>query len=189
MLSCTFNFHELKATFPALLLDGYLAYYISQKTLDSEYRCGLLYTNILHIYYSDVILSVLLWTLRWKKTTLFELPQKLKVNQEQQNLMFMSRRVSKERSKGTGFQKSIIFRQRFLVLVDIGGYFIDQNSSGMITYISSQKTPPGKQTVRLWFALNINSNMRPPLTVIQKIKALNDKLDVCLNSFDFGLSN
>lgn len=63
--------------------------------------------------------------------------------------MFMSRRVSKERSKGTGFQKSIIFRQRFLVLVDIGGYFIGQNSSGMITYISSQKPPPGKQTVRL----------------------------------------
>ena len=103
--------------------------------------------------------------------------------------MFMSCRVSKERSKGTGFQKSIIFRQRFLVLVDIGGYFIGQNSSGMITYISSQKTPPGKQTVRLRFALNINSNMKPPLTVIQKIKALNDKLDVCLNSFEFGSSN
>lgn len=31
--------------------------------------------------------------------------------------------------------------------------------------------------------------MKPPLTVIQKIKALNDKLDVCLNSFEFGSSN
>lgn len=55
MLSCTFNFHELKATLPALLLDGYLAYYISQKTLDSEYRCGLLYTQ--RRYFVSVVMD------------------------------------------------------------------------------------------------------------------------------------
>lgn len=29
-LGFTFSFHELKAIFPCLLLDGYLAYYISE---------------------------------------------------------------------------------------------------------------------------------------------------------------
>lgn len=45
--------------------------------------------------------------------------------------------------------KREVKRNWFFVLVDIGGYVIGQNSSGMTTYLSSQKTPSGTQPVSL----------------------------------------